>query len=418
MKKILLTLGALGFGTLVFAQTAALKPQPVRVAPQYMAASVAVPKTPVKPAVPAVPSISALPDTPEVPEAPNYTAQEFMGAVVPNAFATRVDASSSPAEALIKQDNASTTQDNAADEGITKTFSKTFSAAASDQLSINNQFGSIMVKTWDRKEVKADVTISAYSNNADEQQKLLNDTRILADKSGDQIAFKTEMSTNRNGNWGNGTRNGKKWRREVRVNYTLYVPVTIAMNISQQYGNVELGSFAGPVNAKVQYGNFSAQKLSNSSNNLNVQYGKMTVQDLNKGNLKQQYGGGITLGTAKDINVSAQYANLNIERLLGDATMSVQYNKVNIGQVAASSKVLTISAQYAGVDVGFSDSYKGKMDVRTSYGSFKFGAGVSAKIDGDDEDNGSFTKSYTGNIGGGGSSQVRVNSSYESVIFR
>lgn len=410
MKNILLTLGAISIGTLVFAQSSAVRPQNAPVLPQYAAASMAIPKAPLNPVMPAVPSFSALPaqpDTPEVPEAPdvpNYNGPGNTGAA--------------PGAVFFEQEHVFNIQDNAADEGSTKTFSKTFAAGASDKISVNNQFGSITVKTWDRKEVKADVTISAYSNNADEQQKLLEDTRIDAEKSGDQISFRTEMSTKRNGNWGNGTRNGKKWRREVRVNYTLYVPATNALTISQQYGNVEIGSFAGPVNAKVQYGNFNALKLSNSSNNLNVQYGKMTVQDLNKANLKQQYGGGITLGTARDINVSAQYANVNIERLLGDATMSVQYNKVNIGQVAASSKVLTISAQYAGVDVGFSDSYKGKIDVRTSYGSFKFGAGVSAKIDGDDEDNGSFTKSYTGNIGGGGSSQVRVNSSYESVIFR
>lgn len=411
MKNILLTLGAMSIGTLVFAQTAAVKPQPVRITPQHMVARVAVPKTPVKPVEPAPTALPDTPEVPEVPEIPEYTAQGNRGAAAAEADFTTINTN-------ITQGNASTTQDNAADEGLTKNFSRTFPAAASDDISINNQFGSITVKTWDRKEVKADVTISAYSNNADEQRKLLDGTRILADKSGDQIAFKTEMSTNRNGNWGNGTRNGKKWRREVRVNYTLYVPATIAMNISQQYGNVEFGSFAGPVIAKVQYGDFNAQKLSNSNNTLNVQYGKMTVQDLNKANLKQQYGGGITLGTARDINVSAQYANVKIDRLLGDATMSVQYNKVNIGLVAESARVLTISAQYAGVDVGFSDSYKGKMDVRTSYGSFKFGAGVSAKMEGDDEDHGSFTKTYTGNIGGGGSGQVRVNSSYGGVTFR
>lgn len=393
MKNILLTLGLMGFGTLAFAQSASVYSQPARSAPQYAvtsgAAIVAVPQTPIKPVLPVMPSsnsVLAAPLPPEIPEVPEYAGWNAEG--------------------------------DASEEGLTKTFSKTFPAAASDIISMNNQYGSITIKIWDRKEVKADVTISAYSNNADEQQKLLDGTRVLADKSGDQIAFRTEMSGNRNGNWGNGTRNGKKWRREVRVNYTLYVPGNNDLNISQQFGNVEIGNYAGAVNAKVQYGNFSAQKLSSSSNNLNVQYGKMTIQELNKGNLKQQYGGGITLGSARDINVSAQYANVTIDRLLGDASLRVQYNKLHIGEVAESAKVLTVSAQYAGVDVGFSDSYKGRMDVSTSYGGFSFGKGVSAKIEGNDEDNGSFSKHYTGNIGGGGSGQVRVNASYGEVKFR
>lgn len=376
MKNFLVTLAAISLGTIAVAQHTPL-------APRYAAIKPAAPTAPSTPAIEVLPPVPATADIPETPFTANFLAAE-----------------------------------DSQDDGLTKTFSKTFAAGTSDKINVNNQFGSITIKTWDRKEVKADVTISAYSNNADEQRKLLEDTRIEAGKSGDQISFKTEMNTNRNGNWGNGTRNGKKWRREVRVNYTLYVPAVNALNLSQQYGNVEIGSHAGSVIAKVQYGNFNAQKLSNGSNNLNVQYGKMTVQDLNKANLKQQYGGGITLGTAKDINVSAQYSNVAIERLLGDATLSVQYNKLRIAEVAESSKVLTINAQYGGVDVGFSDGYKGRLDVRTSYGGFKFGAGVAAKVEGEDEERISFSKSYHGTINGGGSGQVSVKSAYGSVTFR
>ena len=382
MKNFLVTLATISLGTIAVAQK-------IPAAPQYSALKSTVPTAPAAPSMPAVEARVATPAMPELPATPETPSFE----------------------------NYSPSNDSE-DDGLTKTFSKTFSAAASDKISVNNQFGSITIKTWDRKEVKADVTISAYSNNAGEQQKLLDDTHIEAEKSGDQISFKTQMNTNRNGNWGNGTRNGKKWRREVRVNYTLYVPSSNPLNLSQQYGNVELGSHAGPVNAKVQYGNFNAQKLSSANNNLNVQYGKMTVQDLNNGNLKQQYGGGITLGSARDINVSAQYSNVTIDRLTGEGILSVQYNKLRIGEVAESSKVLTINAQYGGVDVGFSDGYKGRMDVRTSYGGFKFGAGVSAKVEGDDEGRVSFSKSYTGSINGGGSGQVSVKSAYGSVTFR
>lgn len=354
MKTILLTLTAISLGSMVFTQE-----------------------------LPAVPALAALAPAERSASAENYTAQ-----------------------------------DNAADEGLTRTITKTFPAGSSDRIAVTNQFGSITIKTWEKKEVKADITISAYSSNAEEQRRLLEGTNIDAGKSGDQISFKTNMNTDRKGNWGNGTKNGKKWRREVRVNYVIYMPASNPLTLSQQYGNIEMGSFSGSVNAKVQYGNFNAERLNSSNNNLNVQYGKMTVQDLNKANLKQQYGGGITLGTARDITVSAQYSNVTIDRLIGDAVLNVQYNKLRIGQVAESSKVLTVSAQYGGVDVGFSDSYKGKMDVKTSYGSFKFGAGVSAKVEGDNEERVSFSKSYTGDIGGGGSGQVSIKSAYGSVTFR
>jgi len=313
--------------------------------------------------------------------------------------------------------NISVYQQDSEEQGLSKTFSKSFPADQSDRIAVNNQFGSITIRTWDRKEVKAEVNITAYSSDNNDTKELLDGVSIDASKQGDHISFKTRMGSN-DGNWGSGTRRGKKWRREVKVVYVVYVPATNALNLSMQYGNVDMPAFSGPVTAKVQYGNFKALKLNNSTNNINVQYGDMNIQELNNGTLKQQYGRGITLGTANNIHLNAQYSNVNIDRLTGDANMTVQYNKVRIGEVTAGAKALTISAQYAGVDLGFSDAYNGKLDVKTAYGNFKYGDDVSAKSEGEDDRRISFTKYYTGTIGRGGNNQVSINSSYGSVTFR
>ncbi len=308
-------------------------------------------------------------------------------------------------------------QANGEEQGLSKTFTKTFPADQSDKISVNNQFGSITIRTWERREVKAEVNITAYSSDNDETQKLLDWVSIEAAKQGDQITLRTKMQSTKN-NWGNGTRNGKKWRREVKVAYIVYVPASNALTLSQHYGNIDMASFSGALSAKVQYGNFNAGRLNNGNNYISVQYGNTNIQDLNKGILKQQYGDGITLGTANDINLNAQYSNVTINRLTGDATLSVQYNKVKIGQVTAGVKLLNISAQYAGVDLGFGEHYNGNADVKTNYGSFKYGDNVSARTIGDDNDRNSFSKSYSGTIGNGGSNQVRINAAYGSIIFR
>jgi hypothetical protein len=363
MKSILIIVTALTAGLSACAQVQAL--------PTIEYAVAAVP--------PAI-SLPIMPLTPELPEVPFY-----------------------------QQDNS--------EQGLSKTFSRTFPASQADKIAVNNQFGSITIKTWDRREVKADVNITAYSSDGDDTKELLDGVSIDASKQGDQISFKTRIASN-DGNWGSGTRRGKKWRREVKVAYVVYVPSTNALTLLQQYGNVDMPAFAGPVVAKVQYGNFTAQKLNNSNNTINVQYGDMNIQELNNGTLKQQYGKGITLGSANNIKLNAQYSNVSIERLTGDAIMSVQYNKVHITEVTEGAKVLNISAQYAGVDLGFSNGYNGNLDVKTSYGEFKYGNGVSAKSDGEDDRRISFTKYYKGTIGRGGNNQVSINSSYGTINFR
>ena len=89
-----------------------------------------------------------------------------------------------------------------------KSFSKAFGVDKNDKINLNNQYGSITIKTWDKNEIKVDVDMKAYAKTESEAQKLLDDVSIIATKTGDLVSYKTEMG-NRNGNWGSSVKNGK-----------------------------------------------------------------------------------------------------------------------------------------------------------------------------------------------------------------
>lgn len=334
--------------------------------------------------------------------------------------------------------------------GRSKTFSKSFPADQSDKVNLNNQFGSIVIKIWDRKEVKADIQITAFSNNEGDEQKLLDEVTVDAGKSGSLISFNTKIA-DRSRNWGSGSRNGRKWRREVKINYVVYMPAVNPLNVSMQYGNVTMGDFSAPLSANVQYGNFKAGNLSSSNNNISVQYGNTDVMQINRATIKHQYGSGLTLGTVGSLNLTAQYvradiktitgdavitqqygdgltlgtvgrlilnaqyAKVNIGNLTGNGTFDIQYNNLNIARVAESCKRLIVDAQYVNTSIDFSENYNASLDVETSYAGFNHGSSVSAKTTGDDD---SMTKNYTGKIGNGSSNYVKVKSAYGSITFK
>lgn len=246
-----------------------------------------------------------------------------------------------------------------------KTFSRTFAADGSDKIVLGNQYGSIVIKIWDRKEVKADVDIKAYSNNEAETQKLLDGVTIEAGKSGDQIVFKTKME--QQGNWGSGSRFGKKWRREVKIDYVVYMPASNALTMSQSYGNIAMGELTGPLYAKVQYGNFSAQDLSNANNYISVQYGNTNIQNVNKAVVKQQYGSGLTIGVASILDIDAQYAAVNVTTIKGNAMIKQQYGS---GLTVGSVDNLELNAQYCNVNI---NSIKGNAKIDQQYNSIAIG---------------------------------------------
>lgn len=344
-------------------------------------------------------------------------------------------------------------QDLGDDPMKAKAFTKSFSLDKNDKVNLSNEYGSITIKTWDKSEIKVDADIKAYANTEAEAQKLLDDASIIASKTGDLVSYKTKIENhNSNGwNWVKG-KNGKKWRREVKVYITVYMPASNALTASQQYGNILIDDFAGPTSIKVQYGNLTAGNLSNANNYISIQYGKGSVKDMGGAKIKHQYGGGFTLGTVDNLDLDAQYTsvtviavkgvatvkhqygtgttignvgNLNVNTqyttikvgsLHGNVVSKAQYGKVLIDEIDAGKNV-DVDAQYTTVNLGFAANYSGDFNVRTNYASFKYPATVTTKREGDDRGYSS-SKNYTGQIGKGGAAKVNVNLQYNSVTFK
>ncbi|MCZ4223863.1 hypothetical protein [Pedobacter rhodius] len=245
-----------------------------------------------------------------------------------------------------------------------KNFSKTFSVDNGDKISLNNQYGSMVIKTWDRKEVKVDVEIKAYSNSDKDVQKLIDEVSIDANKTGDLVSVKTNMNDG-NGNYGRKSRNGvTTWRREIKVNYVVYMPAANALTAQQQYGSIDLGDFSGPTSLKVQYGNLTAGNLSSTNNYLYVEYGKMTVQSLNTAVVKHEYGGGISIGSVGTLQLDAEYVPVNVNTISKSANIKIQYGAgLTVGSIGGN---LLLNSEYAKVNI---NSIKGNTVIKQSYSS-------------------------------------------------
>jgi len=363
----------------------------------------------------------------------------------------------------------------------TKNITRSFPVNGSDKISLDNQFGSITVKTWEKREVKIDIAINAYSSNDREAQSLIDQVNIETGKSGDVVSCKTTID---GGQWG-----GRNKRREIKVNYVVYMPASNPLSLSQKFGNVNIGSFTGPLSAKVQYGDFNAVNLSGANNDITVQYGGTNIQEMNRATIKQQYGSGLTLGTVANLDLTAQYTGVNISTIKGDAQIKQQYgsglkigtvnnltldlqyananvttvkgtalikqqynsltigsvgklnlnsqytgitigtlrgdgnlkmsyNDFRVNEIGSGCKNLNINAAYVDVDMAFAGNYHGDFSVRKSYGSFKYSGNVRTTVSGENDEGRSSSKSYFGKIGNGGAAMIQVQSAYGSVTFK
>ncbi|MFI5451582.1 hypothetical protein ACHMWN_05435 [Pedobacter sp. UC225_61] len=278
-----------------------------------------------------------------------------------------------------------------------KTFSKTFSVDKSDKINLSNRYGEMVIKIWDRNEIKVDADIKAYSTSDNDAQKLLDDVSITATKTGDLVTYKTNIE-DKNSNWGKSIRNGKVlWRKEIKVNYVVYMPANNALTLSNMYGNVNMGNLAAALYAKVQYGNFTAGNLSSTNNYIFVQYGNTNVQELNKAVVKQQYGKGLTIGTVGTLDLDVQYAGADITNIKGNAVIKQQYGS---GLVIGSVDNLELAAQYTNVNV---TSINGNASIKQQYNKISIGSVGKLKLDAQ------YTSATIGSLKGDGYFDIEYN---------
>ncbi|MES2651302.1 MAG: hypothetical protein V4663_06150 [Bacteroidota bacterium] len=293
-----------------------------------------------------------------------------------------------------------------------KTFSKSFAVDKNDKIHLSNEYGAITIKTWDKNEIKVDAEIKAFANSAAEAQKLLDHATINASKTADAVSFITDIDLKNN--WGF---NSKK--REVKVYMTVYMPVTNALSASQEYGNILMGDYSGATTLTVEYGALTTGSLKSSNNVIRVEYGSANIKSVNQAKINTEFGSGITIGSAGALTINAEYTNVKIGSVKGKTIANIEYSKLTAGDISDS---FSVNAEYSTVSLGFNPSFKSSFSVATNYGSFKYGANISAKRqNAGNEDRYSTNKTYTGDIGKGDNKSgesVTIRSEYSDIIFK
>jgi hypothetical protein len=245
-----------------------------------------------------------------------------------------------------------------------KNYSKSYAVGESDKLKIDNQFGKITITTWNKNEFKVDVQIKAAAKDAQTAQMMLDGIHINDEKSGSLISFTT--ANNQNANW---KRNNV---RKLEINYTIYMPATNPLDLSNKYGAIVMPDFGGQLNINCTYGSFIAQNLSNTSNNINVRYGSVDLKEINGGSLDLAYSS-LKIDVANNLNSSISYGSAKINQLKSSGNIDLRYSGgFNLGGLDHKLKSLNINAAYSSLSLDFNNNENFDFDVSVNYAGFEF----------------------------------------------
>jgi hypothetical protein len=300
-----------------------------------------------------------------------------------------------------------------------KNYSKTYPMDANDRLNISNQFGKVVVNTWNKNEVQVNVQIKSYSDEDATAQKMIDAVNISDSKSGDEISFST--------NFGQGSGrsvwdlfNQQNDHHRVEVNYTINMPGKNALSIRNKYGATEIPDMGGRVSIDCSYGSFAGGSLMGSDNQINVRYGSAKFENTTSADVNVSYGS-LDMGDAGSLNAGLRYGSAKIGKIKNSANINGHYSgNIRIEGLDKGFRSFSYSSNYSGLVMGIDNGINANFDVTVRYGDFNYSdvpLQITEKTPSDDSKGWKPTKNFKGHIGNGSGGTINISTSYGGVKF-
>ena len=272
-------------------------------------------------------------------------------------------------------------------------INKSYSVTADDKLEIDNQFGNVVVSTWDKNEITVDIEISARAATEEKAQEIMNKLDVKDSRNGHTINFKTTVDEIHNGK----NNKGNEGERSFYIDYVIHMPAGNRLEIENSFGKTEIPAFKGLVSLTSKFGSLTAGKLDNVDV-IDVEFGKAYITEVNNGKVVFKFNKESRIGKVNgNVKITSEFSN------------NVQFNVANI-------KELSVFESYSTVRMVVDKSLSADIDVHTSFGKFRNESDFNideAKEDGNDYGP-HFDKDYSGRAGEG-RAKIRIKSSFGTV---
>jgi len=326
-----------------------------------------------------------------------------------------------------------------------KTVKKEFTVNRDALLKVDNSYGNIDIVTYDGNTVSIEVHIKTNGNNEEKVQKKLDDIHIEFNGTSSLVEARTKFSKSSNSWWNWGKNNNVN----MEVNYTIKLPISNSVDLSNDYGSINLDKLEGRATISCDYGKITTKELMADNNVLNFDYTHNSYFEyIKSGKINADYSG-YTVGKTKNLKISADYTksvievaedvdyncdygSIHIEKAnnvmgngdylttrLGDiyknVSLKADYGSIEIKQMTANAGNLSVQSDYTGITVGYNSGYNFNFEIDLEYASLRDKDELEIskqKIE-------STNKYYAGYYGNANSGNlIKIDSEYGSVSLK
>jgi hypothetical protein len=327
-----------------------------------------------------------------------------------------------------------------------KTVQKEFTVNSDAALEVLNRYGNISVTTWNENRTVIDIVIRTNGNNESKVQERLDDISIDITGNLSRVTANTNFGKENKGwSWNSKSKNNIA----VEVNYTIKIPNTNTVNLTNKYGAINVGDLQGNVVINHKYGQLTIGELQAENNSITMKYVKTaSIKYMKSGKINAGYStfsldgserllleasyttsnlgkmgdltyenkyGKLRVESATNVEGDAGYNNGTFGNISGAASFNVKYSTISIELLTATAKDVTFNGKYSSFNLGIHNDYAFNFDMNLSYGSLKGKDKLSFTTRNTKNSTGEY-KGYHNSENSG--NNININSSYGSVTIK
>lgn len=281
---------------------------------------------------------------------------------------------------------------------VRRVETRTFPTVGGMEIAVDNKYGNIVVRAWDRNEISFSVEIIGKARREEMAGKMADRVKVSFSNTSALVTARTSIVEKRENCSDCG----------VEINYTIQLPRNVCLNLTNKYGNIIVDVTDMPFRGEIKYGDLRVGVLNGKRNRVHCRYGNVHVQEANVLTLEATYSdvvvdkvgkltmgssySGIRIGEVKDMAVNSRYDNFQIKRvdkIVGDPARNTQFRVEELGQsfvvegmahgevrilrVAEGFDRVVVDATYSNVWVGIDSRQGAQLDVTSRHGRVNVG---------------------------------------------
>ena len=297
-----------------------------------------------------------------------------------------------------------------AQPGFVRNVEKEFPITVSGDVYLNNSYGQIDVKTWDKNEVQVKIEIRVFTNDKRRAKQTLDNISIDFHNESDFVKVETKFH---NQNCGSS--------EEFSIDYEVFMPINNRLNLKNKHGDIFIAELNNDIDISIQYGDYrivgsnkdvaltvgygdgTIGKARNA--NVTLKYGKMKLDDAGNVDLNSRYSkifignaseirsyskyDTFDIGKVKDLNnegkydnfkidfvesvlINSKYTDIYINTLVNTGEFDLRYGGVEINDLHEGFSKININGEYVDFIIGIGKDASYKLDFKSKYSNVRF----------------------------------------------